>query len=194
MGRRIDPAFLLGTSLLPAATRQGESAPGGGARLGLQMDPHPLPLLARSPPIRGVYLSPGTPSSWFFADPKSGKGILKNRKKTLTAPLRACVRLGGSVGPPGRSPPTNAPAMMCSLVPLPRPCARAPPHTYLITWSAWNRSAGGMVRPSALAALRLMTSSNFAGCSTGRSAGFAPLRILSTNVAARRARSSGSSA
>jgi hypothetical protein len=28
--------------------------------------------------------------------------------------------------------------------------------------------------------LRLMTSSNLVGCSTGRSAGLAPLRILST--------------
>ncbi len=37
-----------------------------------------------------------------------------------------------------------------------------------------------MVRPSALAVLRLMTSSNFVGCSTGRSAGLAPFRILST--------------
>ena len=37
-----------------------------------------------------------------------------------------------------------------------------------------------MVRPSALAVLRLMINSNFVGCSTGRSLGFAPLRILST--------------
>ena len=33
-----------------------------------------------------------------------------------------------------------------------------------------------MVRPSAFAVLRLMTSSIFAACSTGRSAGFSPLR------------------
>jgi len=33
---------------------------------------------------------------------------------------------------------------------------------------------------SALAVLRLIANSNFVGCSTGRSAGFAPLRILST--------------
>jgi hypothetical protein len=45
------------------------------------------------------------------------------------------------------------------------------------------------VRPSALAVLRLTTSSNFVGCSTGRSAGFAPRKILSTNSAARRNRS-----
>ena len=53
-----------------------------------------------------------------------------------------------------------------------------PPHS--ITSSARESSAGEMFRLSALAVLRLMTSSNFVGCSIGRSAGFAPLRILST--------------
>jgi hypothetical protein len=37
-----------------------------------------------------------------------------------------------------------------------------------------------MVRPRASAVLRLMTNSNFVGYSTGRSAGLAPFRILST--------------
>jgi len=37
-----------------------------------------------------------------------------------------------------------------------------------------------MVRPRALAVLRLITSSNFIGCSTGTSAGLAPFRSLST--------------
>src|SRR5205807_42965 len=41
------------------------------------------------------------------------------------------------------------------------------------------------VGPICLAVFRLNTSSNFVGCSTGKSAGFAPLRILSTYVAAR---------
>ena len=54
-----------------------------------------------------------------------------------------------------------------------------------ITLSALARTLGGMLNPICLAAFRLMTSSNFVGCSTGRSAGFAPLRILSTYVAAR---------
>ena len=49
-----------------------------------------------------------------------------------------------------------------------------------ITSSARNSSDGGIVRPRALAVLRLMTSSNLVGCSTGKSAGLAPLRILST--------------
>jgi hypothetical protein len=35
------------------------------------------------------------------------------------------------------------------------------------------------------AALAVLTNSNFVGCSTGRSAGFAPFNILSTYVAAR---------
>jgi hypothetical protein len=59
-------------------------------------------------------------------------------------------------------------------------------HPYRITSSAWKRSVGGMVRPRAWAVFRLMTSSNFIGCSTGRSAGFAPFRILSMYTAARR--------
>jgi hypothetical protein len=46
-----------------------------------------------------------------------------------------------------------------------------------ITSSAVVSSAGGMVRPSVLAVFRLMTNSNFVGCTTGRSAGFSPLRI-----------------
>ena len=52
--------------------------------------------------------------------------------------------------------------------------------TYSITASARASSMGGISRPSALAVLRLITSSNFVGCCTGRSAGVAPLRILST--------------
>src|SRR5262245_50430770 len=43
-----------------------------------------------------------------------------------------------------------------------------------ITSSARNSTDCGIVRPRALAVLRLMTSSNLVGCSTGRSAGLAP--------------------
>jgi len=52
--------------------------------------------------------------------------------------------------------------------------------------SARTKNDWGIVSPSALAVLRLITRSNLVGCSMGRSAGLAPLRILSTNVAARR--------
>src|SRR4029434_5134138 len=64
--------------------------------------------------------------------------------------------------------------------------------TYSMNWSARASSEGGIVRPRALAVLRLMTSSNFVGCSTGRSAGLAPLRIFATCAAPRRRRSAGS--
>src|SRR5260370_38842551 len=43
-----------------------------------------------------------------------------------------------------------------------------------------------MASPRALAVWRLMTSSNLVACSTGRSAGLAPLRILSMRYPARR--------
>src|SRR5262249_2639399 len=48
-----------------------------------------------------------------------------------------------------------------------------------ITSSARNRNDSGIVRPSALAVVRLITRSNLVGCSTGMSAGLAPRRILS---------------
>ena len=49
---------------------------------------------------------------------------------------------------------------------------------YLMTLSALTNTFGGIVRPICFAVFRLMTSSNFVGCSTGRSAGFAPLEDL----------------
>src|SRR5215472_7231468 len=55
-----------------------------------------------------------------------------------------------------------------------------------ITSSARNVTDGGIVRFSAFAAFMSIKSSNLAGCSTGRSAGFAPLKILSMYSAARR--------
>src|SRR5215468_5292220 len=61
---------------------------------------------------------------------------------------------------------------------------------YCMTSSARSSRDGGIVSPRAFAVLRLITSSNFVGCSTGRSAGLAPFRILSTNTATRRSVSS----
>ena len=51
-----------------------------------------------------------------------------------------------------------------------------------MTSSARDSTDGGIVRPSAFAALRLTVSSNLKGCSTGSWAGLAPLRILSTKT------------
>jgi acetyl esterase/lipase len=47
-----------------------------------------------------------------------------------------------------------------------------------INSSASERNDAGIVKPSVFAVFRLITSSNFVDCSTGRSAAFAPLRIL----------------
>jgi hypothetical protein len=51
---------------------------------------------------------------------------------------------------------------------------------YSITSSAIACSVSGTVRPSAFAVLRLIAVSNLTGACTGRSAGFAPLRMRST--------------
>src|SRR6266480_2551711 len=53
-------------------------------------------------------------------------------------------------------------------------------YCHLITLSARSSTLGGIVRPICFAVLKLMTNSNFVGCSTGSSAGLAPFKILST--------------
>src|SRR5262245_3261244 len=53
------------------------------------------------------------------------------------------------------------------------------PH-HSITSSASASSVGGISTPNAFAVARLMTSSNLAPTSTGRSPGFSPLRIRPT--------------
>src|SRR5262249_37630118 len=68
---------------------------------------------------------------------------------------------------------------------LERPCSRraaeerdemAPPH-HSITSSARARSVGGNASPSTLAVFKLMMNSNLVDCTTGKSAGFSPLRM-----------------
>ena len=59
-----------------------------------------------------------------------------------------------------------------------------------ITLSARASTFGGIVKSICLAAFRLTMNSNFFGCSTGRSAGLVPFKILSTYAAARRYKSS----
>ena len=53
--------------------------------------------------------------------------------------------------------------------------------SYSITSSARASSVAGTLMPIAFAVLRLMTSSNFVGCSAGISAGLPPFSILITN-------------
>ena len=52
--------------------------------------------------------------------------------------------------------------------------------SHSITSSARARSVGGIVRPSALAVLKLTAKLKRSACSTGSSAGFLPFTILST--------------
>src|SRR6516165_3808843 len=60
-------------------------------------------------------------------------------------------------------------------------CAKSGHTTnYSITSSARASTEGGIVMPSVLAVLRLITSSYLVGDCTGRSAGFSPLRMRST--------------
>ena len=51
-------------------------------------------------------------------------------------------------------------------------------YRYSIISSASAERLGGTSMPSALAVLRLMTSSNLVDCTTGKSRGFSPFRIL----------------
>src|SRR5262249_14733172 len=99
----------------------------------------------------------------------------------LFAPLRDKVTSSAQplVPPPGR------PSQGSSLLILTEPHDElAPRHS--ITSSARASSLSETVKPSALAVLRLMTSTYLIGACTGRSAGFSPLRIRSTYPAARR--------
>jgi Ribosomal protein L30p/L7e len=73
----------------------------------------------------------------------------------------------------GHSPKPQGP--LCAI--------RDPPQQisgYSMTSSALTNNVGGIVRPSIFAVRWLITISNFVGCSIGRSAGLAPLRIRST--------------
>jgi hypothetical protein len=77
-----------------------------------------------------------------------------------------------------------------------RPCRRAAEQRdelapsrfrdHSTTSPARASSVAGISSPSALAAFRLIAKSIFAGCCTGRSAGFSPLRMRLTYPAARR--------
>src|SRR5262245_42334347 len=117
--------------------------------------------------------------------------ILALNPPELAQPLPKCVEQGRPIGR-GRQTKKTYPGQPSHLL-SPGSARRGeetasqnpeerPPVHYSITWSARWSSAGGIVRPSAFAVLRLMTSSNVAGSWTGRSAGLAPLIIRSTYI------------
>src|SRR5262245_8099292 len=122
-------------------------------------------------------------------------------------PQRMSIRILPSVHPSFWSPPWNAATQVCpsrsfSAYAISTPigrirsgcCARRERHRrraadernelppyHSITSSARRISMGGTTMPRAWAVRRLMLSRNRVGCSTGKSAGAAPLRILSTS-------------
>src|SRR5262249_47677877 len=67
-----------------------------------------------------------------------------------------------------------SPCPLCAKSDLTR-CSKN--HVHSITSSAMASNEGGMLTPRDLAVLRLMNSSTFVDCWTGKSAGFSPLRI-----------------
>src|SRR2546422_6363529 len=99
---------------------------------------------------------------------------------------RRLLRLGGerrkseAESENDREPDQPHAAGESSRAPRRAPARRRTSTRYSMTWSARPSTEGGIVSPSAFAVFRLMTNSNLVGCSTGRSAGLAPLRILST--------------
>src|SRR6516165_8692432 len=58
--------------------------------------------------------------------------------------------------------------------------------SYSMTSSARTSSVGGILMPRAFAVFRLIASSNFVGCSTGKFSGRSPRRSLCTSWALRR--------
>lgn len=70
-----------------------------------------------------------------------------------------------------------APLTLCAIN-GPEQAQQHSPHS--MTSSARARSVGGIVRPSALAVLELITNWNLVGCSIGNSPGLAPFKIMST--------------
>jgi hypothetical protein len=85
-------------------------------------------------------------------------------------PFRSVSVTSGMASPPGDE--AGRPAQ--------DPGSRLETAIHSMTSSARASNAGGIVTPSAFAVLRLMTSWNLVGSSTGRSPGRAPFRILST--------------
>jgi transposase len=77
---------------------------------------------------------------------------------------------------PGKIVFSDAKRLLQQYLPKADLCIAAKDH-YSITSSAVASTDGGIVRPSAVAVLRLSTNSNLVGCTTGRSIGFLPFRI-----------------
>ena len=83
----------------------------------------------------------------------------------------------------GKSYPYHPKPVMLGFVTVSIPVLPITPYTYtfhLMTLFARSSTLTGIVRSICFAALRLITNSNFVACCTGKSAGLAPFKILST--------------
>ena len=88
----------------------------------------------------------------------------------------------------GSTRPTRCSSIGCPMIPRDS-APRSPPCPLDSHWmisSARSSMICGMVRPSAVAILRLIKNSSFVGCSTGKLPGLAPFSILSTKTGPRR--------
>ena len=110
-------------------------------------------------------------------DERAPQHMSRGTLSPFPSPLWGRVRGGGRLH-------GDVVAIRSTPLPNPPPQGGREPTEYAalhsITSSARASSVCGTVRPSALAVLRLMTSSNLVGACTGRSAGFSPLRTRST--------------
>jgi hypothetical protein len=140
--------------------------------------------------LGGEYLSQvswaTTPSPALVGNPKTETGIgasdiTEHSARTAKSDIHQCktnVRFGSEADMARsncdvRFTPKSGHVQCNSVCPLWAKSGHPSPHS--IKSSASESIDAGIVRPSALAVVRLMTSSNLVGCWTGRLAGFSPL-------------------
>ena len=159
-----------------SAGQTGPAAPGWGARSTV-----------------GQAAGTGRPGGGSAANPSAAKSR-RTAWGSVTAPR---IRRGPAQrSHTSTSTPNITTARLGPLPMLPPTTASAPPGSagtdgktrrrrgaavcYRMTSSARRSIDCGIVSPSAFAVFKLISSSNLVGCSTGRSPGLAPFRILST--------------
>jgi hypothetical protein len=107
---------------------------------------------------------------WHFCRMDPGGGRATVRRRAAALPLAWPV-VHSAAEPPLRGRPLDA---FPPTSPSCRRCCARPKRVYSITLSARATNIAGTVTPIALAVLRLITSSNLVGCSTGMSAILVP--------------------
>ena len=156
--------------------------------------PSPPPQRAGRPSTRANRTAPRGPAADHGADDRPARALLMACRRSNNQLSRR--RFHRPLRPPRRSarrpfPVARNPRRSRASPPRPdrRPTLAAALYRHSITSLANPMTEGGIVIPSAFAVSRLITSSNLGSISTGKSAGFIPLRILVVYAAARRRRS-----